>query len=114
MTFLPPTTPSEEAAWLVQVDFPSEGPFGADMAVAYEELAHTITREPGFVWKLWTESVETREAGGVYAFRTEKDARAYLDKHTSRLRSWGMSGIRGRVFRVNPVLSQITRGPQPG
>ncbi|NJA60985.1 YdhR family protein, partial [Streptomyces sp. NEAU-H3] len=56
MTPFPPTSPSDETSWLVQVDFPSEGPFGAEMAAAYEELAHTITREPGFVWKLWTEN----------------------------------------------------------
>ncbi|WP_301124948.1 monooxygenase [Streptomyces cacaoi] len=111
MTSFPSTAPSGETGWLVQVDFPSEGPFGAEMAAAYEELAHTITREPGFVWKLWTENPETQEAGGVYVFRTEKDARAYLDKHTARLGAWGVSGIRGRIFRVNPVLSRITRGP---
>ncbi|HBF80246.1 MAG TPA: monooxygenase [Streptomyces sp.] len=112
MASMPPTVPADEADWLVQVDFPSDGPFGAEMTAAYEELAHTIAREPGFLWKLWTENADTRQAGGVYGFRTEKDARAYLDKHTSRLSAWGMSDIRGRIFRVNPVLSRITRGPQ--
>lgn len=112
MTDPRPHTPSDEAAWLVQVDFPSDGPFGPEMATAYDALAHTITQEPGFIWKLWTENDETHEAGGIYLFRTREDARAYLDKHTARLSTWGVTDIRGRIFRVHPALSRITHGPQ--
>ncbi|GAA3715914.1 monooxygenase [Streptomyces tremellae] len=99
-----------EPLWLVQVDFPSGGPFGEEMAEAYSELAHSIAGESGLVWKLWTENPEAGEAGGVYLFSTREDAQAYLDKHTARLSSWGTEDIRGRVFRVNPALSRITRG----
>ncbi|MFL4475954.1 monooxygenase [Paeniglutamicibacter sp. MACA_103] len=101
---------SEEILWLVQVDFPSDGPFGDEMANGYAELAHSIAREPGLVWKLWTENNETGEAGGIYLFTTEEDARAYLKMHSARLAGWGITGIRGKVFAVNRSLSQITRG----
>ena len=102
--------PPEETLWLVQVDFPSDGPFGDDMANGYAELAHSIAQEPGLIWKLWTENSETGEAGGVYLFTTEEDARAYLAMHSARLAGWGITGIRGKVFQVNRSLSQITRG----
>ncbi|GAA3326537.1 monooxygenase [Paeniglutamicibacter sulfureus] len=101
---------SEESLWMVQVDFPTEGPFGDEMAKGYAELAHSIAQEPGLIWKLWTENSETGEAGGVYLFTAEEDARAYLKMHSARLAGWGITGIRGKVFQVNRSLSQITRG----
>lgn len=96
--------------WLVQVDFPADGPFGDDMTHDYAELARSIAQEPGLIWKLWTENSETGEAGGVYAFTTRANAQAYLDMHTARLTEWGVTGIRGKIFEVNQSLSQITRG----
>lgn len=38
-------------AVILQVDFPSNGPFGAEMATAYRELAASINQEPGLIWK---------------------------------------------------------------
>lgn len=111
------TTPDAQqpadSVWLVQVDFPSDGPFGEDMAKAYSDLAHSIAGEPGLIWKLWTEDSEAQEAGGIYLFDTREEARAYLDMHSARLTAWGVTGIRARIFQVNRALSQITRGLPP-
>ncbi|WP_448851269.1 monooxygenase [Corynebacterium sp. 335C] len=93
---------------LLQVDFPSDGPWGHEMADAYRELAHSITEEPGFVQKIWTENEEEGIAGGIYLFESEETARAYLEMHSKRLGEWGVTDIRGRVFQVNPELSAIT------
>lgn len=41
---------------ILQVDFPSSGPFGSEMSEAMEGLAESIANEPGLVWKLWTEN----------------------------------------------------------
>lgn len=50
---------------LIQMDFPTpEGPFKEEMAEAYKELAESITKEPGFIWKFWTENEETKEEIG--------------------------------------------------
>ena len=96
---------------LLQVDFPFNGPFGDDMAEAMKELAESIAKEPGFIWKIWTENPDTHEAGGIYLFEDEASARAYLAMHTDRLKSFGVPDVNGKVFRVNEALSAIDFGP---
>lgn len=97
--------------YLVQVDFPSEGPFGSQMAVAYHDLAESITREPGFLWKIWTENEDAKSAGGIYLFESKETAEKYLDMHTKRLATFGVTDIRGKIFAVNDTLSKICKGP---
>lgn len=96
---------------LLQVDFPFTGPFGEEMANAMKDLAESIAKEPGFIWKVWTENPETNEAGGIYLFEDEASARAYLQKHTERLKGFGIPEVNGKVFRVNEALSAIDNGP---
>lgn len=36
---------------------------------AMKELADSISQEPGFIWKIWTENQDTQEAGGIYLFQ---------------------------------------------
>ncbi|MGF7046810.1 hypothetical protein J2T13_001308 [Paenibacillus sp. DS2015] len=36
------------------------------MAKAFSDLAKSINEEDGFLWKIWAESPETNEAGGIY------------------------------------------------
>lgn len=95
---------------LLQIDFPSEGPFGAQMSEAYAELAASISTEPGLLWKIWTENATDQTAGGIYLFSDEASARAYADMHTRRLASFGVTGIRALFFDVNQALTAITRG----
>ena len=96
---------------LVQVDFPHVGPWGNDMATAFEGLAKSIAEEPGFLFKYWTEDRDKGIAGGVYAFASRAEAEAYLTMHTARLQSFGVTGIRGLVLDVNQPLSKIDRAP---
>ncbi|MCC4265564.1 monooxygenase [Oceanimonas baumannii] len=96
---------------VVQVDFPYKGPFGQEMATAMAGLAQSIADEPGFIWKIWTENPEAGEAGGLYLFEDPDSAQRYLEKHTARLQSFGVSDIRGRIFAVNEALTAIDRGP---
>jgi len=98
-------------AKLLQIDFPFSGPFGNQMAEALKELAVSITEEPGFIWKIWTENEFKKEAGGIYLFETEETAKAYLDKHTARLKNLGVTEIHAKIFDVNETLSKITNRP---
>ncbi len=41
-------------AYVLQVDFKMDGPFGDEMAGAFSDLAKSINEEPGFIWKIWT------------------------------------------------------------
>ena len=98
---------------LLYVDFPYGGPFGEAMTDAMRALAVSITAEPGLAGKVWTESPETGEAGGVYQFQTRADAEAYLQKHTTRLREWGIPEVRAKLFTVNEPLSALSTPKQP-
>lgn len=96
---------------LLYVDFPYPGPWGADMATAMQELAQSISQEPGVIWKIWTENQEQSKAGGVYLFNDKASAQAYLDMHSKRLNSFGITGIDARFFDVNQPLTAINSGP---
>ncbi len=96
---------------LLQVDFPFQGPWGDAMTGAMRELAESIAKEPGLLWKIWTENPETQEAGGIYLFTDRASAQAYLDMHTARLKGFGVPMVHGKLFEVNDTLSAIDRGP---
>ena len=95
--------------YILQVDFPHDGIFGEEFSKAFIDLAHDISQEAGLIWKIWTENETTKEAGGIYLFSNETDAKRYLDKHTKRLESFGYKNIRARIFSVNEPLSLITK-----
>lgn len=96
---------------LLQIDFPFSGPFGDQMTEALKQLAVSITEEPGFIWKIWTENKSMQEAGGIYLFANEDTAKAYLNKHTARLKELGVQKVHAKIFDVNESLSSITNGP---
>ena len=96
---------------LLQMDFKSKGPWGAEMTKAYTELAHTISQTPGLRWKIWTENKSTREGGGIYLFDDETSLRAYLEEHTARLKEFGIQEINAKLFDIPEELTVITRGP---
>ncbi|MEH6991447.1 monooxygenase [Neobacillus drentensis] len=96
-------------AYVLQVDFTMNGPFGDEMAAAFSGLAQSINEEEGFMWKIWTESPETNEAGGIYIFETKETAQKYLDMHTKRLAGFGITGVNAKIMAINPKLSDITK-----
>lgn len=96
---------------LMQIDFMMEGPFGEEMSTAFEGLAKDISAEEGLVWKIWTENAQTKEAGGIYLFSDAQNAQRYLEKHTARLKSFGIETINAKIFDVNVPLSRIDKAP---
>lgn len=97
-------------AYLLQVDFKMDGPFGDEMAEAFTDLAKSINEEEGFKSKVWTESPETNEAGGIYIFETKETAEKYLDMHTKRLAGFGVTAVNAKIFAINSKLTEITKG----
>ncbi|VED53319.1 Protein ydhR precursor [Raoultella terrigena] len=57
---------------LLQLHFAFNGPFGSEMSRQLVELAESINQEPGFIWKIWTESEKNYEAGGIYLLRMRR------------------------------------------
>lgn len=94
---------------LLQLHFAFNGPFGQEMADQLRGLAESINQEPGFLWKVWTESEQNKEAGGIYLFENEETALAYLNKHTARLKHLGVDEVIAKIFDVNIALSQLNK-----
>ena len=79
------------------------------MSDGLKDLAESINNEPGFIWKVWTENKEAKEAGGIYLFESEETALAYLEKHTARLKTFGVEQIFSKVFDINEPLTKINK-----
>ncbi|WP_257352172.1 monooxygenase [Pseudalkalibacillus decolorationis] len=98
-------------AYILQVDFKMDGPFGDQMAQEFSDIAKGINEEEGFLWKIWTEDSEAKEAGGIYLFKSKESAQKYLIMHTERLKGFGIEPVNGKIFQVNEGLTQINNGP---
>ncbi|WP_155590354.1 monooxygenase [Lysinibacillus cavernae] len=97
--------------YVLQVDFKMDGPFGDEMAGAFTHLAKSINDEEGLLWKIWTESPETNEAGGIYLFETKQTAENYIEMHSKRLAGFGITTINAKIFTIHSKLTEITKGP---
>lgn len=95
---------------LLIFDFPN-GTFGAERTEALKPLAEDIARQPGLLWKIWTEDPAGGRAGGVYLFESRAAAEAYHLMHAARLAARGVMGIEATYRGVNEVLTRIDRGP---
>ncbi len=101
-------------AVILQIDFPFQGPWGAEMSATLQDLATSIAQEPGLIWKIWTENPATAEAGGIYLFTDQASAAAYLAKHRTRLLCFGITQVNGKLFEINHPLSAINQAPLAG
>lgn len=95
--------------YLIQIDFPHNGPFGKEMSDFMADLAKDIANEAGLEFKIWTENEETKEVGGIYLFNNLKDANRYLEKHTQRLKAFGYDNIKAKIFNINEELSLLSK-----
>lgn len=87
---------------------------GANLVEPATPLAESITKEPGFISKIWTENPEQGEAGGIYLFEDRKSAEAYLTMHKIRMTKMGAKDIDAKIFDISEPLSKITIGPLAG
>ena len=92
---------------ILQVDFPTSGPFKLAMTEAFKALAESINNEKGLLWKIWTENSHTNEAGGIYLFDCHENAENYLTMHKARLEAFGLTNIRSKIFEINTELSLL-------
>lgn len=93
----------------IHFNFPA-GQMGTALTDAAMPLAKSITLEPGFISKIWTENTRTGEAGGIYLFEDEPSALAYAKMHEQRVLAMGASAVQYKLFDVNEPLSRTTRG----
>lgn len=98
-------------AYILQVDFKTDGPFGEEMTSAFADLAESINQEEGFKWKIWTENKDAMEAGGIYLFESKETAEKYVDMHTKRLSGFGITDVNAKIFSVQTQLTSVNHGP---
>eukprot|EP00741_Cyanophora_paradoxa_P003699 tig00000093_g3595.t1 len=111
LSVIQPIGQKDMAPVLLQIDFPFQGPWGDEMAAAFEGLAKEIAGTKGLRWKIWTENKEEGRSGGIYLFDDAASAAAYKEMHTKRLAGFGVQDIRALEFGVGAALSAITRAP---
>lgn len=98
-------------AVVLQVDFsmPAEM-LGEALSKSAVGLAESINQEPGFISKIWTENMETKEAGGIYLFTDRDSAERYWQMHKQRIASFGVTQANCKIFDINLPLTLITHG----
>lgn len=79
------------------------------MSEQFRDLAESINREPGFLWKVWIEDEQAGRSGGIYLFDTREHAEAYVDMHTERLAGFGITEVSAVFSDVNEPLSTLNR-----
>jgi hypothetical protein len=76
-------------------------------------VAHDIANVSGLRWKVWLINDEENEAGGLYLFDDEAQAKLYLESPIiAGLReSPGISDVSIRRFNIVEDASHVTRAP---
>jgi hypothetical protein len=76
-------------------------------------FADPIAAVPGLDWKVWLVNDKNREAGGIYLFRDEPSANAYLNGEIvmGLKKQPTLMDISAKVFDVEESLTRKTRGP---
>jgi hypothetical protein len=81
-----------------------------------QRVVDTILAVPGLEWKVWIASPATSSAGGIYLFRDEASATAYVNGPiiAALRRNPNVRDVRVRVYLVDEGLSRRTRSVGEG
>lgn len=85
----------------------------ADYVKLVAPFADPIGAVPGLDWKVWLVNEKNREAGGIYLFKDEPSANAYLNGEIvmGLKKQPTLMDISAKLFDVEESLTQKTRGP---
>ena len=85
----------------------------AQVMLGFTEGANRVANVDGLIWKIYMEKQSEKIACGIYLFKEESSAQAYLDGPIiARMKSMPMiSNIEAKIFDVMPELTKITRDP---
>jgi hypothetical protein len=75
-----------------------------------QRVVDTMLSLPGLEWKLWVASPEARSAGGIYLFRDQASATAYVSGPViaALRRNPSVGDVHIRVYAVDDDLSRRT------
>ena len=87
------------------------GPMNEEAAAGMKQLAESIAREPGVIWKIWTHEAGTDRFGSTYLFKNLEALETYKAMHMKRLESFGVTEITDHIFDIMEELSAINNAP---
>jgi hypothetical protein len=84
-----------------------------EFEAAVSPVAHDIANVPGLRWKVWLINEKEHEAGGLYLFDDEAQAKMYLKSPivVGIRENPNVSNIRVKQFNIMEAPSQLTRAP---
>ena len=97
---------------LLQINFKFTTP-AAEYLKLVAPFADPIAAVPGLDWKVWIVNEKNREAGGIYLFKDEASADAYLGGEIvmGLKKQPTLMDISAKVFDVVEDMTHKTRGP---
>ena len=100
---------------ILQINY-NQKPTGAPSEKAHQfflDGAKKISEVNGLLWKIWIMNGAEQLGGGIYLFKDEASAQAYLNGPiVAAVKSMpGVSNFNAKIFDVIPDLTKITRGP---
>jgi len=84
-----------------------------ELEKAFLQLSQPIANVKGLQWKVWIINEAEKSAGGIYLFKDDASAQAYLKGEIGAgIKSHpALSDVEIRLSDVVPELTKITRGP---
>ncbi len=95
---------------LVQINFKLSATVPKELQTSN---AQKIANLNGLVWKIYIKNDTEHSSGGIYLFKDDASAQAYLNGPIiASLKSMPVvSDFEAKIFDINPELTEITRGP---
>lgn len=88
-----------------------DGPVTDEFLAGTRELAESIAKEPGVIWKIWTVEEGTSHFGSTYLFRNRDYLETYKAMHLKRLEAIGITVNSDYIFDIMEDLSAINNAP---
>lgn len=85
----------------------------AELQAGAQPLIDQVANVPGLIWKIWILNESEQQAGGIYYFEDEEDARSYLEGPVfEQVKSSPiLTDFRVKMYDVMDDPSLATRAP---
>ena len=91
-----------------------DGPITKEYSAEMKQMAESIAKEPGMIWKIWTFEDGTNRLVSSYLFRNLKYLEAYKEMHTKRLKAYGITLKANYILDIMEDVNAITNAPLDG
>lgn len=100
---------SKQKIWDLHLKY--DGPVTQEFMEGNKQLAESIAKEEGVIWKIWTYEKGTNHFGSTYLFKNLEYLNKYREMHIKRLNAIGITDITDYTFDIFEDLSKIDNAP---